>query len=70
MSDFIEVARLDEVPPGRGTTVTVAGKDVARLRRGDLPSEDPGRQDHGRSGCATTGTRIRGVQTEWNQAVM
>jgi nitrite reductase/ring-hydroxylating ferredoxin subunit len=29
MADFIEVARLDEVPPGNGTVVTVAGKDVA-----------------------------------------
>ena len=29
MAEFIEVARLDELPPGKGTVVTVAGKDVA-----------------------------------------
>jgi nitrite reductase/ring-hydroxylating ferredoxin subunit len=29
MADFIEAARLDELPPGTGTCVTVAGKDVA-----------------------------------------
>jgi nitrite reductase/ring-hydroxylating ferredoxin subunit len=29
MADFIEVARLDDIPPGTGTCVTVGGKDVA-----------------------------------------
>jgi nitrite reductase/ring-hydroxylating ferredoxin subunit len=29
MGEFIEVARLDQVPPGSGTSFTVAGKDVA-----------------------------------------
>jgi nitrite reductase/ring-hydroxylating ferredoxin subunit len=29
MADFIEAARLNELPPGTGTCVTVAGKDVA-----------------------------------------
>jgi nitrite reductase/ring-hydroxylating ferredoxin subunit len=29
MADFIEVAGVDELPPGTGTTVNVAGKDVA-----------------------------------------
>jgi nitrite reductase/ring-hydroxylating ferredoxin subunit len=29
MADFVEVARLDEIPTGTGTVVTVAGKDVA-----------------------------------------
>jgi nitrite reductase/ring-hydroxylating ferredoxin subunit len=29
MAEFIEVARLDAVPAGRGTVVTIAGKDVA-----------------------------------------
>jgi nitrite reductase/ring-hydroxylating ferredoxin subunit len=29
MTDFIEAARLDELPPGTGTCVTVAGKDIA-----------------------------------------
>ena len=29
MAEFIAVARLDEVPPGTGMTVTVAGKDQA-----------------------------------------
>ena len=29
MAEFIEVARLDELPPGTGTVVTIADKDVA-----------------------------------------
>jgi nitrite reductase/ring-hydroxylating ferredoxin subunit len=29
VADFIEAARLDDIPPGTGTCVTVAGKDVA-----------------------------------------
>ena len=29
MAEFIEVARLDELPSGRGTVVTIADKDVA-----------------------------------------
>ena len=29
MSKFIEAARVDQIPPGAGTTVNVAGKDVA-----------------------------------------
>lgn len=29
MSDYVEVMRLEQLPPGNGTTVTVAGKDVA-----------------------------------------
>jgi nitrite reductase/ring-hydroxylating ferredoxin subunit len=29
MAEFTEVARLDQVPPGCGTSFTVAGKDVA-----------------------------------------
>jgi 3-phenylpropionate/trans-cinnamate dioxygenase ferredoxin subunit len=29
MADFVEGADLDQLPPGQGTTVTVAGKDVA-----------------------------------------
>jgi nitrite reductase/ring-hydroxylating ferredoxin subunit len=29
MAEFIEAARLDELPPGKGTSVTVAGRDVA-----------------------------------------
>ena len=29
MAEFIEVARLDELPPGRGTVVTIGDKDVA-----------------------------------------
>lgn len=29
MADFIEALRLDELPPGGGTCVTVAGKDIA-----------------------------------------
>jgi nitrite reductase/ring-hydroxylating ferredoxin subunit len=29
MAEFVEMMRLEELPPGKGTTVTVAGKDVA-----------------------------------------
>lgn len=29
MAEFVEVTRLDQVPPGSGTTATVAGKQVA-----------------------------------------
>ena len=29
MSDFVEAARVDEVPPGMGRTVEIAGKAVA-----------------------------------------
>jgi len=29
MAEFIEVARVDELPLGRGTVVTIASKDVA-----------------------------------------
>ena len=29
MAEFIEAARLDELPLGRGTVVTIANKDVA-----------------------------------------
>ena len=29
MSEFVEAARVDQVPPGTGATVKVAGKDIA-----------------------------------------
>src|SRR5215469_2520702 len=29
MGSFVEVARLEELPPGRGTTVTAEGKEIA-----------------------------------------
>jgi hypothetical protein len=29
MAEFLEVARLDQVPSGSGSSFTVAGKDVA-----------------------------------------
>jgi len=29
MSEFVEAASLNQIPPGTGTTVKVAGKDVA-----------------------------------------
>jgi 3-phenylpropionate/trans-cinnamate dioxygenase ferredoxin subunit len=29
MEEFVEVMRVEQLPPGRGTTVTVRGKDVA-----------------------------------------
>ena len=83
MSDFIEVARLDEVPPGRGTTVTVAGKDVALFNvDGTIYAMENACLHQGLSlgtgnlegkvvtRARNTGARIMGVQTEWNQAVM
>ena len=29
MAEFVEAAQLDQIPPGTGTTVTVAGKELA-----------------------------------------
>ena len=29
MAEFVEVMRVEQLPPGKGTTVTVGGKDVA-----------------------------------------
>lgn len=29
MAEYVQVARLDELPPGRGSTFTVAGKNLA-----------------------------------------
>jgi 3-phenylpropionate/trans-cinnamate dioxygenase ferredoxin subunit len=29
MAELVEVMRLDQLPPGKGTTVMVAGRDVA-----------------------------------------
>jgi nitrite reductase/ring-hydroxylating ferredoxin subunit len=29
MAEFVEVAKLDQLPPGTGTSVTVAGKAIA-----------------------------------------
>ena len=29
MAEFVEMMRLEELPPGKSTTVTVAGKDMA-----------------------------------------
>jgi nitrite reductase/ring-hydroxylating ferredoxin subunit len=29
MEEYVEAARLDQVPPGSGTTATVMGKDLA-----------------------------------------
>ncbi|MGQ3683548.1 MAG: Rieske (2Fe-2S) protein [Candidatus Loosdrechtia sp.] len=29
MAEFVEVARLDEQPPGTGSTFTIQGKDIA-----------------------------------------
>lgn len=29
MAEFVEVARLEEVPPGQSTTVVVSGKNIA-----------------------------------------
>jgi nitrite reductase/ring-hydroxylating ferredoxin subunit len=29
MAEFVEVLRVEELPPGMGTSVTVAGRDIA-----------------------------------------
>ncbi len=29
MANYVEVANLDQLPPGRGTTVSIEGKDIA-----------------------------------------
>ena len=29
MSEFVEAARVDQIPPGTGTTVKVADKEIA-----------------------------------------
>jgi hypothetical protein len=34
MAEFVEVAQLDKIPPGSGTTVTVAAKDIALFQSG------------------------------------
>ncbi|HXX86523.1 MAG TPA: Rieske 2Fe-2S domain-containing protein [Casimicrobiaceae bacterium] len=34
MASFMEVARLEELPPGRATTVTIGGRNVALFNVG------------------------------------
>jgi nitrite reductase/ring-hydroxylating ferredoxin subunit len=41
MTDYVEVARLDQVPPGRSMVVTVAGQEVALFNvEGDIYAID------------------------------
>ncbi len=50
MSDFVEVAKLQEIPPGTATTVTVAGKDIALFNvDGSLYAMDDACLHHGAS---------------------
>jgi nitrite reductase/ring-hydroxylating ferredoxin subunit len=48
MPNFIEVARLEQVPPGKGTTFTVQGKDLALFNvDGTIYAMDDGCLHHG-----------------------
>lgn len=50
MLEFVEVAALDELAPGRGTTVTVAGKNIALFNvDGTIYAMDDGCLHHGAS---------------------
>ena len=50
MAEFVEVARLDELPPGRGSTFSIAGKDIAVFNvDGNVFAMDDGCLHHGAS---------------------
>lgn len=50
MTAFVEVAELDQIPPQTGTTVTVAGKDIALFNvDGAVYAIDDGCLHHGAS---------------------
>src|SRR5271156_629803 len=50
MADFIEATELSKVPPGTGTTVTIAGKEVALFNvDGTIHATDDGCLHHGAS---------------------
>jgi nitrite reductase/ring-hydroxylating ferredoxin subunit len=60
MAEFIEVARLDDLPPGRGTVVTVANKDVAlfNVDRTVYAMDDACRHQGGSLGCSRLDGRV------------
>jgi len=48
MADYVEVANLEQVPPGKGTVVTIAGKNVALFNvDGMIHAMDDGCLHHG-----------------------
>lgn len=50
MAEFIEALRLDQLPPGRGTCATVAGKDIALFNvEGTIYAMDDACLHHGLS---------------------
>jgi nitrite reductase/ring-hydroxylating ferredoxin subunit len=50
MSEFVEVAQLEQIPAGTGTTVTVAGKEIALFNvDGVVYAMDDGCLHHGAS---------------------
>ena len=50
MAEFIEALRLDEIPPGRGTSVTVSGKQIALFNvDGTIYAMDDACLHHGQS---------------------
>jgi nitrite reductase/ring-hydroxylating ferredoxin subunit len=50
MAEYVEVGRLEQVPPGKGTTFTVAGKDLALFNvGGTIYAMDDGCLHHGSS---------------------
>ena len=48
MADFVEAALLDQVPPGKSRSVTIAGKEVALFNvEGTVYAMDDGCLHHG-----------------------
>src|SRR5277367_6077428 len=50
MANYVEVAKLDQLPPGGGTVVTIEGKDIALFNvDGTIYAIDDGCLHHGSS---------------------
>ena len=50
MANYVEVARVEQLPPGRGTVVTIAGKDIALFNvDGTIYAIDDSCLHHGQS---------------------
>jgi nitrite reductase/ring-hydroxylating ferredoxin subunit len=48
MANYVEVANLEQLPPGRGTVVTIEGKDIALFNvDGSVYAMDDGCLHHG-----------------------